>query len=187
MSIQPWKQIADDVVVHDGWIRLIKREYMRGDGETMQMELTARKDALDCNVIALTPEHKVVIARQFRCGPGVVMDELPGGFVDEGETSQQSVLRELKEETGYTSSNIKKLGRIHRNAYSMQATDVFIAYDCTPHSDGQTLDEGEEIEVQLISIEDLFANAKSGRLTDVGSIFLAYDTLKSLQGEHKTS
>ncbi len=183
MSVQPWKQVGKDIVVHDGWIRLIQRDFLRNDGKKIRTELTANEDALDCNVIALTPDHRVIIARQFRCGPGMVMDELPGGFVDKGEASGTSVLRELQEETGYASTNLIKLGRIHRNAYSMQATDVFIAYDCVPHPNGQTLDEGEEIEVRLISISELLDNAKNGRLTDVGSIFLAYDTLKSLQGE----
>ena len=181
MTITPWEQINDDVIIHDGWIRHIERKYRRGDGKVQHMELTARPGALDCNVIALTPENKVIVARQSRCGPGMLMDELPGGFVDEGETSDISVLRELQEETGYTSTNIIKLGRIHRNAYSLQATDVYIAYECTPHSAGQTLDEGEEIEVHLISINELFANARHGKLTDVGSIFLAYDTLKALE------
>lgn len=183
MSVAPWEQTGEDVILHDGWIRLIERNYIRNDGNTNRMELTAKNGALDCNVIALTPENMVIVARQFRCGPGMLMDELPGGFVDSGETSEVSVLRELQEETGYTSSNIVKLGRIHRNAYSMQATDVFMAYDCVPHPNGQTLDEGEEIEVLLISIDELLSNAKHGRLTDIGSIFLAHGKLKSLQGE----
>ena len=39
-----------------------------------------------CNIVALTPERRMVVVRQFRFGTGTVTTEIPGGVVDSGET-----------------------------------------------------------------------------------------------------
>jgi ADP-ribose pyrophosphatase len=53
-------------------------------------------------ILAVTHRDEVVLARQFRPGPGRVLDEMPGGYVDEGESAIVACERELLEETGYT-------------------------------------------------------------------------------------
>jgi ADP-ribose pyrophosphatase len=54
-------------------------------------------------VLALTPEQEVVLARQFRPGPGLVLDEMPGGVVEDGEEVLVAGARGLLEETGFAS------------------------------------------------------------------------------------
>jgi hypothetical protein len=53
-----------------------------------------------------------------------------------------------------------------------------LATDCTPHKDGQKLDETEHIQVALITIDELFDNARRARMTDVEALFLAYEELQ---------
>ena len=49
------------------------------------------------NVVALTPDDKVVMVRQFRFGSQSDSLELPGGVVDAHETPVQAAARELEE------------------------------------------------------------------------------------------
>ena len=59
----------------------------------------------------------------------------------------------------------------------------FIATDCTPITSEQRLDDFEEIEVALISIDELIHNAKNARMSDADAVLLAYEKLIELKGE----
>ncbi|CAI2353641.1 unnamed protein product [Caenorhabditis sp. 36 PRJEB53466] len=48
----------------------------------------------------------IVLVKQFRIPTGKLCLELPAGLIDHGETAQQAAIRELKEETGYTSGKV---------------------------------------------------------------------------------
>ncbi|MGD9134201.1 MAG: NUDIX hydrolase, partial [Desulfobacterales bacterium] len=62
-------------------------------------------------VLALTPQEKVVMVRQYRHGTEQVCLELPGGLVDPADDSPElSARRELLEETGYEANEIELVG-----------------------------------------------------------------------------
>ena len=67
------------------------------------------------NVVALTPEKKIIAVSQFRFGIRRQSLEIPAGLVDQGETPLQAAQRELGEETGYTASHWKFLGWSYTN------------------------------------------------------------------------
>src|SRR6266571_4698564 len=52
-------------------------------------------------VLALTPDNLVILVKEYRPGPKLVLDELPGGYVDPNEQPEQTIRREFIEETGY--------------------------------------------------------------------------------------
>ena len=54
--------------------------------------------------------------------------------------------------------------------------------DCVPTGEGQRLDEFEMIDVKLISVSELLAAARAGRITDVMAILLAYEQLREMEG-----
>ncbi len=134
-------------------------------------------------VIALTQDNRVVIARQFRPGPERFMDELPGGGVEEGEETEVGARRELKEETGYVPEEMTFLGTSCRDAYTNCTWYYYLATGCTLTEEGQQLDEYEDVEVELITIEQLLDYARQDRLTDPHAVLMAYEQLKSLQKE----
>jgi len=67
------------------------------------------------NVIALTPDHQLVLVRQFRFGIDGFSLEIPGGVMEPGEDPVTAAQRELREETGYTGARARVLGRVHPN------------------------------------------------------------------------
>ena len=54
------------------------------------------------NVIAITPDDRFVMVRQYRHGLGIISTELCAGVVEQGEEPIDAAKRELLEETGYS-------------------------------------------------------------------------------------
>ena len=67
------------------------------------------------NIIPLTESNEIVFVKQFRHGINRETLEIPGGMVDNNESTMEAVKRELFEETGYVSRNIKNLGNVSPN------------------------------------------------------------------------
>jgi ADP-ribose pyrophosphatase len=176
--MKPWRRVEPTELTYKGWRTVITKHFVRHDGSTVAIETSDPEGMEAAAVIALTSDGKVVIARQFRGGPEKVLDELPGGAVDEGETPEAAVLRELAEETAYTVGSIQYLGAVYKHAYLNMTWHFFLATDCVPTGKPQELDELEEIEVDTISIEQLFDNARNARMTDTEAVFLAYELLQ---------
>lgn len=180
--MKPWQQVGETEALHDGWRKVFRKTFITNSGEEFIAEINDKDGSGAAAVIALTSENKVVIARQFRVGPGRVMEELPGGYVEPGESPEAAVRRELQEETGYEAGRITKLGETYKDSYTATTSYYYLAEDCHLGRDTPNLDEGEEIEVAIISISQLFANAQNGRMTDTEALFFAYERLKELEG-----
>ena len=178
--MQPWKRIEPTKITKVGWRTITTKTFKLPDGRVGAFD-TIHPDGQEfVNVLALTPDNRVVVARQFRPGPEKICDELPGGFVDSGESPEQAVLRELKEETGYEPSSIRLLGTYHKDSYINATWYGLLAVGCTMRS-GVTPEDTEDIEVDTTSGAQLISNAKNGKMTDTQTVLMAYDELKELE------
>jgi ADP-ribose pyrophosphatase len=117
-----------------------------------------------CNVIPITSDNQLVMIRLQRFGIDAQSLEIPGGLIDPGEEPIAAAKRELREESGYESDDIKPLGVVHANP-ALQPTKLhmFVARNCRPAEGGQSLDELEDCEVVLVPfdrVDDLFRNGE---------------------------
>lgn len=116
------------------------------------------------NMVALTPDGRSVMVRQFRFGVGYSTLETPGGMVDPGEDPLTAARRELREETGYTGGTWTYLGAVEPNpAFHDHLCHHFLARDVVP-SHAQALSGGEAIRVELMTETDIRAAVQSGEL-----------------------
>jgi len=180
--MKPWKRIEPTTVTKVGYRTIITKTFELPDGAVETFDTFHSEGQEFASVIAVTAAKKVVIARQFRPGPEKIMDELPAGFVDPGETPEAAVRRELLEETGYRAGSIEYLGYTSKDAYMNGKWHGFIAYDCEQMNDNSgAAHEHEYVERALISIEELIDIAKTDRMTDPAIVFMAYDKLMELR------
>ena len=117
------------------------------------------------NIIPVTREKDVVLIKQYRHGVSDIVLEIPGGIVEEGDSPLDAAIRELKEETGYSSSKMVCLGMVHANpAFLNNRCYSYLALDCFP--DGpQDLDDKEDIEVLLRPLSEIPKLIRDGEIS----------------------
>lgn len=166
-----WEIVGDDEVVHRGWISVSRRRYRLPDGRHAQWEMFG--GAHSVGVLALTPDRRMVCIRQFRPGPDRVMLNIPGGFVEPGETPEQAGARELTEETGYVSDDVR-LVVTAVSASSTSRRHVVIARDCVP-TGVQQLEEYEDCEPVVLDVDAVRRELRAGRMTGNELVYLGLD------------
>ena len=79
-------------------------------------------------IVAITPENKVVLVRQYRKAVEKELWEIPAGKIEIGENPKECAIRELKEETGYSAENMKLIHKFYTSAgFSNQKIYIFLA------------------------------------------------------------
>jgi 8-oxo-dGTP pyrophosphatase MutT (NUDIX family) len=127
------------------------------------------------NVIAVTPDQKLVMVEQYRHGSGTVELEIPGGMMDPHETDPvATAVRELREETGYAGENARLLGRVHSNPAIMSNTTYTVLIENCRLQHGVEFDNGEDLETRLVPVAEipkLVADEKIGHSLVVVALY----------------
>lgn len=173
-----WKLLKSNIVF-DNFMQVEERTYELPDGKTKNFYIKITNPAI-C-VLALTEDNKVITVEQFRPGPNVVLNELPGGYVDDGETPEQAMARELREETGYE-GDVQFVTTCFDDAYVTMQRSCFVATNCKRVGD-QQLDDSEFLNVRLHELPEFLKIVRSGRMTDVEVALLGLDHLDLLDSK----
>jgi 8-oxo-dGTP pyrophosphatase MutT (NUDIX family) len=103
------KIIARRVTKISPWMDMIARDVEFAPGEPAQTwHAVGQADYVA--ILALTPDKRIPIVRQFRPALEAYTWELPAGLVDRGEDAAESCQRELLEETGFPALKMHRLG-----------------------------------------------------------------------------
>jgi ADP-ribose pyrophosphatase len=154
-------------------MRIISRTYRLPDGRISEWNLLGGHRTVA--VLALTPTSEVVLVRQFRPGPGLVLDEMPGGVVDGDESPAIAAARELLEETGYI-GDVSIVANTWLSSSAVTRRYLAVATDCTKVQDPNP--QGDEFCLPVLtSIDHFRVQLRAGRLTDVDLGYLALDHL----------
>lgn len=117
------------------------------------------------NVVAVTPEHQLVLVRQFRYGINAFSLEIPGGVIEPGEDPAAAGARELQEETGYVGTAARLLGSVHPNPAFQSNRSHFVLIENAVRSAELAWDPDEEISVSTAPVAEVLAWARDGRIT----------------------
>ena len=116
------------------------------------------------NVVALTPERRLVVVRQYRFGIGGVTTEIPGGLIDPGEDHRKAAARELREETGYTAARWTYLGASEPNPAVYNNLIHHWLAEGVEATHPLELDDGEDIVVDTLPLDEVRQAVQSGAI-----------------------
>ncbi|HBR03324.1 MAG TPA: ADP-ribose pyrophosphatase [Ruminiclostridium sp.] len=131
-------------------------------------------------IVPVTDDGKIILVEQFRKPIEKVSLEIPAGKLDKGENPDHCAVRELQEETGYTSKNIRKILTI--NPVGAYADEVIHIYLATELSAGKSHpDEDEFISAKAFSFDEIMSMIEKSIITDsktIAAILFAARLLK---------
>jgi len=127
-------------------------------------------------VVPVTDKGKIIMVTQHRFPVDRILLELPAGKLGKNENPLHCAVRELGEETGYKSDNVKEIGSIYTTpGYSTEKLWIFLAKDLMPGNHNR--EEGEfGMEVFKFTLKEIEDKIYSGEIVDgktICGIYLA--------------
>ena len=115
-------------------------------------------------IAAFTKDDKMILTKQYRHPLGKMINDLPAGGIHIGETPKQAALRELEEETGYTTDKLKWIGRFNWNPSNMAGTvEIFFTKNLKPKGKP---DPDEIANIELVDFSKVLDRVMKGKYID---------------------
>ena len=164
--------------IYEGHIINVRKDSVRlPNGKTASREVVEHSAAV-C-IVPVDENGNVLLVRQFRIPTGGPLLEAPAGGVEEGEVSEEAVLRELQEEIGYTAGKLQHLASFWvAPGWATEFMHAYLATDLTPSK--LDADEDENIQVVRLPFDEAVAMFKTGEIQDgktIASMLLAQPLL----------
>lgn len=128
-------------------------------------------------VVAIDPEDRVLLVRQWRHAIGAALLEIPAGTLDREpdgsvEDHASAAARELEEETGSRAGTWRYLGGFYTApGFTNELMHLYLATDLTPADEGRLgPDQDERLELRPMPFEEAVAMAERGEIADAKSI-----------------
>ncbi len=176
----PFPTEKSEQIYDSPWCGLRRDEVRLPNGNLQEYHVFEVSDAVA--VVPVKVDGSLVMIGQYRYPHGKTHWEMPAGRIDEGETPLEAAHRELREETGHSSSKVIPLpGFYPTNGISAHYAHVFLALDCVPTHE-LNLDDAEQLIVRTFSQAQAEALLDAGLLADA---FTALPLMYYLRGAWK--
>ncbi|MBA3525307.1 MAG: NUDIX hydrolase [Pseudomonadota bacterium] len=121
-------------------------------------EFASRTGSTNAVVILAEHEGKVILVEQYRVPVGARCLELPAGLVgdeDPDATVEETAVKELEEETGFTATRIERLGDFHSSPGMLAESFALVGAHGVSRCGEGGGNEREAIDVHLVAREDI--------------------------------
>ena len=159
-----WEKLAGTTLASTRVFDLQSTRF-RHPGRAVERDFVVIRPPDWVNVLALTPDHHLVLVKQFRFGIDGFSLEIPGGMMEAGEDPVATGLRELREETGFAGTSARLLGSVHPNPAIQSNRCHFVLVANAAASTAQEWDTDEEIAVTTQPVDEVLALARAGGIT----------------------
>lgn len=165
-----------------GFLTIEKYNCKLNNGSTIKREkiVKNKKDGSAAIILPITDDNQVILAIEPRVFTEETVDiGLPAGYIEDNESPETAAIRELEEETGYTSDDLIYLGSFYQDqGCSAAYNHYYLARNCKKVKE-QNLDEGEFIKYILVKFEELYELVEEGYIKGLNSAY-AIEKVKSI-------
>lgn len=121
--------------------------------------------------VPVTPDGKFVLVRQYRFTTQGRLLEFPAGTVERSESPEETIRREIEEETGYRAHRWQKLGEFFvAPGYSDEVIYAYLAQELELLENPPSQDADEDIDRVFMMTEEVENAIHAGDLADAKSI-----------------
>ena len=161
-------ELVSSRVIYSGKVLTLRvDEVVSPSGKTSLREVVEHNGAVA--VVALSAQGQVLLVKQHRHAAGRDLLEIPAGGIDPGENPEQTVLREMQEETGFLPGTIRRLGGFFSApGFSNEYLHVFLAENLTPAR--LFAEDTEEISLVKVPLAEIPGLISCGQIEDAKSI-----------------
>ncbi|MEG0329639.1 MAG: NUDIX hydrolase [Longicatena sp.] len=115
--------------------------------------------------------HKILFVKQYRYAIGRDTLEIPAGKLEKYENPYTCGLRELEEETGYTSEKLEVLCSLYSTpGFCNEKIHLFYTDKLSKVENPAPMDEDEDIELLWIDIDKAYEMVKNHEIEDAKTI-----------------
>lgn len=168
----------------EGFLSVEKYDCKLNNGHIIKREkiLKNKKDGNAAIVLPITEDNKVILAIEPRVFTKETVDVgYPAGYIEDGELPVVSAVRELEEETGYTSDDLEFLGSFYPDQGCSGAYNYYyLARNCRKVKE-QKLDEGEFIKYILVTFAELDELLNRGYIKGLNSAYVIEKSRKYIE------
>jgi len=139
----------------------------KSKGETVIREIVEHRDCIAA--VVADNSGNVIMVRQFRVPTGKDLLEIPAGVMEDGESPDECVRRELQEEIGYLPRELVRLGGFYAApGYCTEFIHLFLATDLVESR--MVAEDTDEIEVVRVPATKIAAMIDNGEICDAKSV-----------------
>jgi len=173
-------------VLSDHWFVLRKAtfDFRHRDGRVTREVREAYDRGNGVTILLHDPEARtVLLTRQFRLPiflnghPDGMLLETAAGLLDErSEDPQDAIRREAEEESGVRATEVRRLFELFMSPGSVTERVTFFAatyaHEQRVSAGGGNADEGEDIEIVELALDDALAMVERGAIDDAKTVIL---------------
>ena len=120
-------------------------------------------------IVALDDADNILLVRQFRKPVEKDLLEIPAGGIDPGETPEEAVRREMREETGFLPRKVAKLGGFYSSpGFCTEYLHLYLAGDLV--TSPLQAEDSESISLVRVPLSQIPGLIASGAICDAKSI-----------------
>lgn len=167
------KVIKEDSKYHGEIIDVYQQKVQLPDGTFANRDIVKHQNAV--GILAITNSGKILLERQWRSPAQRSMIEIPAGKIDDGETAEETAIRELNEETRYRAKSLKLIGGFYSSAgFTDEYMYMYLANDLSRVDNELPKDEGENLELLEYSLSEALKAINEGIIVDSKTVIAIY-------------
>lgn len=159
--------LSTEVIFEGRAVKLRVDTVLAADGRKTTREIV--EHAACIAVIAVDAADNILLVRQYRRAIDKELMEIPAGGIDEGESSEEAVIREMREETSFRPQKVERFGGFYSTpGFCNEYLYLYLAADVVP--DPLSAEDTAGIEVVRVPLKEIPALIASGKIEDSKTI-----------------